>query len=257
MPTSPKSFVWYELMTSDMNAAEAFYKKVIGWNSEPFSGPMPYTIMKAGDDMIAGVMTLPEEARAMGGQPGWVGYIYADDVDAQTESVKQAGGKVYKAPEDIPNVGRFSVVTDPQGAIFMLFKPNASDTNPTPPPMGTPGHVGWRELYTTDWSEAFDFYSKQFGWTKDQAMDMGPMGTYQLFAAGGEAIGGMMNKPENVPMPAWGFYFGVPAIDAAITCVQENGGQVLNGPMEVPGGAWVVNCMDPQHAMFSLVAPTR
>jgi len=257
MPTSPKNFVWYELMTSDMDAAEAFYKAVIGWTSQAFDNPgMRYTIMSAGDSMVTGVMTLPEEARAMGGQPCWVGYIYADDVDATTESVKQAGGKVYKAPEDIPNIGRFSVVTDPQGAMFLLFKPSEGANNP-PAPMGTPGHVGWHELYTTDWSKAFEFYSQQFGWTKDQAMDMGPMGTYQLFAAGDGAIGGMMNKPEGVPVPVWGYYFNVPAIDAAVTRVKENGGQVLNGPMEVPGGAWIVNCMDPQHAMFSLVAPSR
>ncbi len=82
---------------------------------------------------------------------------------------------------------------------------------------------------------------------------MGPMGTYQLFAAGGEAIGGMMTKPAQIPSPAWLFYFIVPEIDAAAARATDRGGQVLNGPMQVPGGGWIVQCTDPQGAMFALV----
>ena len=88
-------------------------------------------------------------------------------------------------------------------------------------------------------------------------MDMGAMGTYQLFKAGGDPIGGIMNKPPSVPMPAWGFYFNVPGLDAASAKVTEGGGKIVNGPMEVPGGSWIVQCMDPQGAFFALVAPKR
>ena len=122
---------------------------------------------------------------------------------------------------------------------------------------GTPGHIGWRELYTDGWQQALDFYSSQFGWTKDQAMDMGEMGIYQLFAIDGEQAGGMMNRTPNIPVPCWGFYFNVSGIDAAAARVTKNGGQILMGPMEVPGGSWVVNCMDPQGAVFSLVSLKR
>ena len=190
------NFVWYELMTTDMADAEAFYKAVVGWKSEQMPG-MPYTIMKVGDTPVAGVMTIPDQAKAMGQPPAWMGYIYAADVDKATNALKTAGGNVFRAPDDIPSVGRFSVVADPQGAAFMLFQP-AGDAGPQPA-VGTPGTVGWRELYAVDWEKAFDFYASQFGWTKDQAIDMGEMGTYQLFGIDGQQAGGMMNKMPEMP----------------------------------------------------------
>lgn len=257
MPASPKPFFWYELITTDMNAAEAFYTAVVGWKAAPWTeaGSPPYTIMNAGERGVVGIMDLPDEVRQSGGRPMWLGYIHADDVDAATDSVKKAGGAVHRPPADIPGVGRFSVVADPQGVIFMLLAPNGPDQPPVP--AGTSGHVGWHELYTADGQKAFDFYSSQFGWTKADAMDMGEMGTYQLFSAGSEPVGGMMNKPEGIPVSFWQFYFNVPAIDAATERVKANGGQVLMGPMEVPGGGWIVQCLDPQGAAFALAAPER
>jgi uncharacterized protein len=256
MPSSPNTFVWYELMTSDMDAAEAFYREVVGWGAQDWGQPeMRYKIMSAGERPVAGLMPLPAEFKQAGGRPAWVGYIGVEDVDAATERLREAGGTVHRAPADIPEVGRFSVVADPQGALFMLFTPSRGENAPASPM--TPGHVGWHELYAADGESAFAFYAGQFGWTKDQAMDMGPMGTYQLFAAGSHAIGGMMTKPAQMPVPAWLYYFVVPGIDAAAARVKESGGQVLNGPMEVPGGAWIIQCMDPQGAMFALVAARR
>jgi len=252
-----KSFFWYELLTTDMKAAERFYAAVVGWRPEAWGGSenASYTVMNSEKRGVAGIMDIPEEARERGVPTMWFGYIYADDVDAASESVKKAGGTVKRAPEDIPGVGRFSVVSDPQGATFQFLKPNGPDQPPLS--MTTPGHVGWHELYTTDWQQAFDFYAGQFGWTKGDSMDMGPMGTYQLFLVGGEPTGGMMNKPEQIPYPVWLFYFNVPAIDAAAERVKENGGKVLMGPIEVPGGGWIVQCMDPQGATFALLAPGR
>lgn len=255
MPASP--FVWYELMTSDLPAAETFYKAVVGWNTEPLGGTeMPYIQAKVGETGVAGLMNIPPDAAAMGAPPAWVGYIYAADVDAATESVKGAGGQVFRAPSDIPNIGRFSVVTDPQGAVFMLFQPVGA-AGGEGFQAGTPGTIGWRELYANDWEKAFAFYAGQFGWTKDQAIEMGPMGTYQLFSIDGQQSGGMMNKPAEMPSPAWGYYFNVDAIDAAAARVTQNKGQILMGPMEVPGGSWIINCIDPQGAYFSLVAAKR
>jgi len=255
MPASPNTFVWYELMTTDI-AAEAFYQSVIGWTPQVMGHEgMRYTIMNAGGVPVSGVMQLTTEMCDAGARPGWRGYIGVPDVDAATDRLKRAGGGVYKAPNDIPDVGRFSVVADPQGAAFTLFTPKGGD-NPTVP-AGTPGHVGWHELYTTDWQAAFSFYADQFGWTKVREFDMGPMGTYQLFAAGSDEIGGMMNKPEAVPYPAWTFYFNVDAIDAAAARVTEGGGRIIHGPVEVPGGSWIVQAMDPQGAMFALVARRR
>lgn len=256
MSTAPKPFVWYDLTTTDMEAAADFYASVIGWQARDAEMPdVRYTILSAGEAMVAGIMPFPEDEPKDGARPGWLGYILADDVDAASERVRQAGGTIHRAPADIPGVGRFSAVADPQGAMFLLFKPQGGEV-PTTTPTG-PGHVGWRELYANDWPSAFDFYAEQFGWTKSEAIDMGPMGTYQTFAAGGDMIGGMMNRPEQIPAPVWLFYFNVAGIDDAVERTQKHGGKLVNGPHQVPGGSWIAQCLDPQGATFAMLSPTR
>ncbi|RWM11577.1 MAG: VOC family protein [Mesorhizobium sp.] len=258
MPNSPQPFFWYELMTTDLDAAEAFYTAVVGWRAEPFDkapGMPRYIVMNSSVRGVGGLMTMPEDAVKMGMPPAWLGYIYTKDVDASTKALQDAGGSVHRAPDDIPGVGRFAVVADPQGATFMFLQPNQPDQPPVP--ATTPGHVGWHELYTSDWKAAFDFYSSQFGWESAGQFDMGEMGIYQTFGAGSESGGGMMNKPPQIPVPVWQFYFNVDAIDAAAKRVTDNGGKVLMGPMEVPSAQWVVQCQDPQGAHFALLAPVR
>jgi len=255
MPASPAQFVWYELMTTDAKAAESFYRKVVGWNVQDASqGDMKYTALLAGEAPVAGLMTLPKEACDAGARPGWLGYVGVDDVDAYAGRVTKAGGKIHVPPTDIPNVGRFAMVADPQGVTFNLFKPSADMSRPAADP-AKPGIVGWHELLAVDGDKAFDFYAGLFGWTKAEAIDMGAMGRYQLFAAGGAPIGGMMTKPAGVPAPFWTYYFQVDGIGAAMERLKAGGGTVINGPMEVPGGSWIVQGLDPQNAMFSLVSP--
>ncbi|HEX4261999.1 MAG TPA: VOC family protein [Acetobacteraceae bacterium] len=251
-------FVWCELMTTDADAATDFYTRVVGWTAADSGMPdKRYTILSAGDTRIGGVMELPRSVLERGARPGWVGYIAARDVDAAAARVRDAGGAIHHGPEDIPGIGRFAVVQDPQGAVFTLFR--AADGGAAPPPAAAmPGHVGWHELRAADSEAAFAFYADLFGWTRAEAFDMGPMGTYQLFApAGGRAIGGMMTRPDPADRPSWGHVFNVEGIDAASSRVAEAGGRVTDGPHEVPGGAWVVRCTDPQDVTFALVAPVR
>ncbi|TDR94910.1 VOC family protein [Enterovirga rhinocerotis] len=253
------TFFWYDLMTSDPQAAGAFYANVVGWTLEDWPGDMPYTMVKAAGTGVGGIMAIPDEAKAVGARPGWLGYVKVDDADRAAAAVTAAGGSIQREPEDIPHVGRFAVVCDPQGAVFMMLAP----TEPDQPgvPLMTPGHVGWHELYSSDPQKGFAFYETLFGWAKADALDMGPMGTYQLFADSRDkdcgAVGGMMRLPEGVPVPVWGFYFAVEAIDAAVERITSGGGRVLMPPMEVPGGSWIVNALDPQGAHFALVAPKR
>lgn len=256
MAAAQQSFFWYELMTSDVPAAQAFYTAVVeAWSAEPFGGEFAnYIVLKIGDQGVAGMMAIPEEAKATGLQPRWIGYIFAPDVDAAVDKLRAAGGKVHREPQDLPGVGRMAVVADPQGATFNLMTPQGTGPEKRPA-WDAPGMIGWRELYTDDREKAFDFYSSQFGWTKDEAMDMGVMGTYQLFKSGGDQMGGMMTRPPQIPHSFWGFYFIVTDIDSAARRVTENGGQITMGPVIVPGDAWIVQGKDPQGAMFALSGP--
>jgi hypothetical protein len=254
-----ESFLWYELMTSDPKAAEAFYRSVVGWETADAGQPhLHYTIVSAGTRGVGGITTLPAEARSAGAKPGWLGYVRVDDTDAAAKRIAQSGGSIQRLPDDIPEVGRFAVVADPGGAVFMLLTPLPREEGLAPVGPSTPGHVGWHELYARNGQDAaFGFYSGHFGWNTVELLDMGPMGKYRIFAAGGEPIGGMMDKPSDVPLSAWAYYFNVDGIDAAIERIRRHGGQILMGPHEVPGGSWIVQALDPQGASFALVSPTR
>lgn len=251
MSETPAKFVWYDLMTSDIKAAEKFYAEVVGWDIKDSGMPGPtYMLLSVGETMVGGLMPIPEHAA--GALPTWMGYVGVDDVDAYSEKVKAAGGAIHRAAQDIPNIGRFAVVADPQGASFILFR--GMGDAPAPVALGTPGHIGWHELQAVDVDSAFAFYSGIFGWTRTEAMDMGAMGTYQMFATGGDTVGGMMKKMPEVPAPFWLYYFNVSGIDAAAERVKQAGGQVIHGPIEVPG-TWIVQCLDPQGAMFAMSGP--
>lgn len=249
------NFVWYQLMTTDTKAAETFYRGVVGWRAQDSGmADRSYTILSAAEAPTGGLMALPQDARKAGARPGWIGYVAVADVDAFAARVTQAGGAVHHTPDDIPGVGRFAVVADPQGARLVLFKGATGEQGPQAAP-GTPGHTGWHELHVGDRESAFAFYSGLFGWTKAEAVDMGPMGIYQTFATGGVPVGGMMTRTEAAQAPFWLYYFNVEAIEAAVARVKDEGGQVVHGPHQVPGGSWIVQCLDPQGAMFALVGP--
>ena len=255
MPISQSAFVWYELMTTDIPGAKAFYSNVVGWNTQDMPMPdMTYTILQVGSEGIGGMMPLPKEALAGGLKPGWTSYVYAADVDASAAKLSRLGGTVHRAPTDIPGVGRFSVVSDPQGAMFQLFKPGQpGERNPS----DAPGHIGWHELHTTDWPKAFAFYTEMFGWLKGDSVDMGPMGTYQLFTLKGAAVGAMFNSPAATTRCFWLYYFNVDDIDAAALRLTQAGGTVMQGPHQVPGGRWIVQATDPQGAWFALLGPRK
>lgn len=252
MTDKPNAFFWYELMTNDMPAASAFYEKVVGWKAVAFAGGADYTVFQIGGDRgVAGSMKLPEHMAQQNVPPHWVGYIHVPDVEKAIEKLKAAGGTVHREPWDIPSVGQIAVVADPQGTVFHLMTPNGPDMPPLAPM--TEGTIGWHELLAVDGAKAFDFYAQQYGWKKDRDFDMGAMGTYHIFSAGGESAGGIMTKPKEFPRPYWLFYFNVGNIDEAAGRVTSAGGGILMGPMEVPGGGWILQARDPQGAAFALV----
>jgi uncharacterized protein len=254
-------YVWFELNTTDLEAAAAFYAAVAGWVPRDAGMPgMRYTLVGPADHAVGGMMALTDEMKAGGACPGWTGYVAVDDVDAAAAQTRRLGGQVFVPPQDIPGVGRFSIVCDPQGAVLSLFKGTPSEgTEPPPPPApGTPGHIGWHELHTTSLDGALAFYGELFGWRKGETMDMGPNGVYQLFATGAQgdnADGGMVLKQPDAPRPCWLYYINVASVDTSLARIVAGGGKVLMGPHQVPGGSWIVLGLDPQGAAFAVVGP--
>jgi len=177
-------------------------------------------------------------------------HVQVENVDATASEVKKLGGKVYKEPTDIPSVGRFAVIADPQGAFLSIFTPSGPMTLHD---SSKAGEFCWNELLTSDYAAAFDFYSKIFGWKIVQDMDMGPMGTYRVFGIGDKQMGGMMTIPKGQPTPpTWLYYTETPDLDAALGRATKRGAKVMNGPMDVPGGGRIAQLMDPQGAAFAL-----
>jgi uncharacterized protein len=245
--------VWYELITTDTAAAEKFYRNVVGWTSAPFdASPNPYTVFKRrGDAQVAGLMPRPQ---GMNMPPLWSMYVAVPKLEEAVTHIKRLGGSELSGVIDVPTVGRMQMMKDPQGAAFYIIQPSPSEERPETAP--EVGEVSWHELLTTDAAAALKFYSEIFQWQPSDTMDMGAMGKYYMFNRPHGMIGGMMNKPpEMAQVPShWMIYFRVPDINAAAERVTKNGGTILNGPMEVPGGDWILNARDPQGAGFSLHA---
>lgn len=261
---SQGSFIWYELITPDPIGAKRFYDSVAGWDIQPeaLPGPIEYRMIRRSDGGNAGgVLRLTDEMAARGARPVWLGYVAVGDVDQSVASIEQAGGKVLMPASDIPDVGRIAMVADPQGAPLYVM-------NPTPPAgqedkesdvfsVDRPQHVRWNELATTDPDAAVEFYRRHFGWGQEGDMDMGECGKYRFIQHGNVMIGAIMPKMPEMPVSLWSYYIGVDDIDRATAAVRDGGGQILNGPMEIPGGEYALNGMDPQGAAFGLVGPRK
>lgn len=245
-------FVWYDLVTTDPEATQSFYREVTGWGTMPWEGAEePYTMWTNGEAPIGGIMRLPAEAAAAGAPPHWLPYIATTDVDATTARAVELGGAVIVPPTDIPTAGRYAVLSDPQGAVFAVFTPESDASGHDGAP--AVGEFSWHELATTDHEGAFAFYADLFGWEKTEAMDMGDTGVYQMYGRKGRTLGGIFNKSADMPgPPAWTLYVRVADLHQAVRKVRAQGGQVLNGPMEVPGGDWIAQCMDPEGAVFAV-----
>ena len=253
-------FYWFDLMAKDPQGAIDFYTQVVGWSTGKWDGPggnPDYTMWMLGEEGVGGVMTLPKEAAEMGAPQHWMGFVVVPDVDATAAAFTEAGGQVFMPPMDMPGVGRIGGAFDPWGAGIGLYCPEGDVDGEVPAP--TPGRVSWCELMSAGGHEAaLAFYGKVFGWEASDQMDMGEEmgGIYQMYRKPGMqwSLGGMMNKPDNMPVSAWLYYFLVEDLDSALNRVRELGGQVVNGPMEVPDGDRVAQCMDPQGGMFALHA---
>ena len=239
------SFVWYENLTKDSNASQAFYSEVVGWKTQAFDGSSDYRMWVGSQGPLGGVMATTQAP------PHWMGNVVVTNVEQSSAKVKELGGKILKSPAVVPTVSRFAIMADPQGGTLALFEPEepmeAHDSNQE-------GEFCWSELVTTDSAKALEFYKQLFGWSVIQEMDMGDKGNYRVYGMNGQAIGGMMDAPPGAGFgPSWFYYAQTKDLDAALARVKKMGGKVMNGPMHVPGtGARIAQISDPQGAFFAL-----
>lgn len=254
---STSRWFWHELMTPDPDAARPFYAAVIGFTFQAWPDPaMDYTIVNTpGGKGVGGLMKLPAEVAAMGAPPHWMGTVAVADVDAVAARCAELGGKVLNGPFDIPAVGRYAVLADPQGAAFSIMKPGTPGESDLAAP-SEPGAVVWNELWTSDADAGFAFYCALFGWSDAGSMDMGAEGTYRMYGVGGAQLGGVARMMPGQPAPAWLYYFAVESAEAAAETIRAHGGQVLVGPHDAPGGRFVI-AVDPQGAAFGVYAAAR
>jgi uncharacterized protein len=243
--TKVGTFIWHENNSTDAEKAKSFYTELLGWQTEAWPGEQEYTIIKVGDKGHGGIAT------TQGGAPShWMGNVFVEDVDEVARRTEAAGGKVLYGPDDIPEVGRFALISDPQGAVVSAFAPR---------PQGE-GELGegvfvWDELHTSDPAGAKSFYGEVLGWTaRDE--DMGGM-TYTIFQnRAGTDIGGCSQLREGEPGPHWLVYIGADDIDATTARAKELGGTILVEPMDIPNNIGRFSVIqDPAGAVFGLYKP--
>jgi uncharacterized protein len=242
-------FAWYELLTTDIAAAQAFYQQVLGWGAQDAStAKFAYRVLTSDGAPVSGLMALPPEGISRGAAPRWAGYVAVDDLDASVSRLRTLGGTVYVPPTD-SNIGRIAIVADPQTASLALVQ---GLNIPLPPKDGNKiGRVGWHELLAADRRQAFAFYEGLLGW-QTTGSDTSLADGYQLFAAGADTLGGMFTKLPRAPFPFWLYYFNVADLTVALQRVTTLGGKVVQGPIDLPSGLWIARCIDPQGAMFAL-----
>jgi uncharacterized protein len=240
--TRTGQIVWHDHVSTDREAAKRFYGELLGWEFKEWEGAeQPYSMISSGDTEHGGFIGVePQE----GFQAHWGAYVVAD-VDAAVERARAAGATVYVEPKDIPEVGRFGVFGDPQGAIISPFAPSYD----SPAPQGT---FVWDELLTPDVEAAKRYYADVFGWT-NREMDMGEAGTYTLFVRGdGEDVAGAMQPQQPLPRALWQTYLAADDVDATTKRAAELGATVLLEPTTVKEVGRMSVLTDPTGAFFGL-----
>ena len=256
-PPRHGDFTWYEFLTPDPAAAEAFYGPLVGWHFAPGdSVNQGYRMVLAGSEPVGGVLALTEGMAAQGARPVWIGYVQVDRLAAAVDALLAGGGRVLMEGLAIPGVGPFAMVADPQGApLYLIEDRSGRPARAFSKHVPTPGTCAWNELAATDPDAAIVFYTGLFGWRQEGAMPMGEHGSYRFLVHGDHAVGAAMASDDLTGQSGWLFYFRVLDIDAAVAGIADGGGTLVHGPGEIPGGDFSLVARDPQGAMFGLVGP--
>ncbi len=248
------AFSWSELMTADPGSAVNFYGAVLGWTDNVM--PMPqgdYHLQQIGKTPAAGIMALPEP----GLPTAWVHYITVDDVDAVAERAVELGGSIQVPAMDIPTVGRFCGLLDPQGAFFHVIKYEAMSQGDDMPEMDfaksfvTHGAFSWFQLQTTDPDAAAKFYGALLGW--EIVEEQMPSGPYNSIKVAGAGVGGIMAIFAPGTPPHWGAYVTVNDADAASAAASAAGGTIIVPPTDIPKVGRFSMVQDPTGGMLNVI----
>ncbi|CAN5776980.1 VOC family protein [soil metagenome] len=255
--STPNTFNWVDLMTTDQQVAKNFYTELFGWQTrdEPIDDDNTYTMFMSGDDSIAGAGEYPDEQKQQGMPPVWNNYITVEDVDAKAKEAEQLGATVVMPPMDVMTAGRMAMLQDPGGAFVSLWE-DRDHSGATK--FNEPGALTWNELATADTQASGEFYTSLLGWT-EETRDFGGR-PYTTFSNSDRPTAGMLDMtgvvPEGVP-PHWMAYFAVADANATIADVERLGGQTMNGPRDLPGVGTMAVLTDPQGAAFAILQPEQ
>lgn len=255
---SPGSFCWFELGTTDSNAAKKFYGSLFGWDAQDFPmGPAGvYTIFQLNGRDVGATYTLNAQQQQMRVPPHWMAYISVANADNAAKKIESLGGKLMMPPFDVMDKGRMTVVQDPTGAMFSIWQPKSS---PGTRITGVSGTACWADLSTPDAEKAKKFYSGLFGWKFTEDTDDDPPSGYIHIQNGEEFIGGIppaKHRNPHIP-PHWLIYFEVGDFDSATAKAKQLGGKFLMEPMHMENVGHIAVVADPQGAVFALFKSTR
>ena len=251
---APGMFCWFELGTSDTDAAKKFYGQLFGWTASDMpAGPdMIYTMLQIDGKDIGAMYGLSEAHKSQGVPPHWLTYISVASADESAAKAKELGATVIMEPFDVFDAGRMALFQDPTGATFAIWQANKSIG------AGLKDEVNsycWSELATRDTARATEFYTSLFGW--DTKVSEGPM-TYTEFMNNGTAIGGMLPiAPEWGDVPAnWMGYISVDDCDSTADKAKALGAEIKSPPMDIPHAGRFAVIQDPQGAVFAIIKLT-
>jgi predicted enzyme related to lactoylglutathione lyase len=240
-------FCWRELMTDDVDRARAFHGELFGWGwkADSMGAAGTYWLISKDGQYIGGIMAKPPGAPM---PSAWSSYVLVDDVDAATKRCAAAGGTVYRAPDDVPDIGRFAVLADPWGAVFLPYRP-FGESKPPAPGANT---FCWESLVTPDPKAAIAFYGKVVGFGTGPT----PNGEGTLFTAGGTGVADLQPARSGAPS-YWATYVQVERAEATRDRAVQLGGKVVVPRIDVPQVGVVAFIADPSGAALGLFQPVR
>jgi predicted enzyme related to lactoylglutathione lyase len=243
---TPSRFVWHDLVTSDLGAAEHFYGELVGWTfrDAAHDTAQPYRLIAKNGHDVGGLMLRPGPHIP----PHFMGYVSVLDVDGTIGLVRQHGGALLAGVMEL-DTGRLAVMQDPYCAVFALWKARTGD----PPEVIAPalGSLCWDQLNTSDADGAAAFYAKVFGWSRVPFTEKEGL---SIWMRGSRQAASLMQAPQGT-FAHWLTYVVIEALEAGCERVRRLGGQVLGPPVEVPGVGNFAVVVDNLGAMFALFEP--